>query len=170
MSFRVDIEVPIEELTELEVDTVRAIHDWKTGILKEIKRASIGKAKRLAFQRMPGPGNYVNRIQHRVVSRSPKEYIDELYNDHEWAQAVETGTRPHQITSDKLMRAQPTLAVQGGKGRPYGTKYGPVVLYGKVFNHPGSRAFHIFRDTAKHIEAISKRIVEEVFRRIRKSE
>lgn len=168
MSFRVDIELPVEKISELEGEVVRAISDWKEGILKEIETAGKYKAFQLSYQRMPKGGSYVDHIKWRNTRRTPKEYVSELYNDHQWARAVETGTKPHRITSDKLMTARPILAQPGGKGRSWGMKYGPGAIVGRAFDHPGSRAFHIFRDTAKHIDSIAGIIVEEVFRRIRK--
>jgi len=168
VSFEVHVEVPIEELEEFMADVDDAIDDWMDASLEAHGRWSTRYAKGIAGWRMPDGGSYIRRIKWRVTKRGPDEIVGEFYNDHQWAQAVETGTKPHKISSDKLMRAQPTLSVQGGKGRKWGTKYGGPAIYGKVFNHPGSRAFHIFRDTRSYILSVSDRIVEEAFRRIRR--
>jgi len=166
VSFRVDVEVDVNALKGFNVNVTKALDAWMTGVLDEIRMESTAYSRKTAYARMPKGGSYVKGIKWRTIRQGPNDYVGELYNNHKWAQAVETGTKPHKISSNKIMRAKPTLAVQGGKGRPWGTKYGSTVLYGRAFNHPGSRAFHIFRDTAKHIDSISKRIVEKVFWRI----
>jgi len=168
VSFEVHVEVPIEELQEFMGDVEDAIDEWMEGTLEAQGRWSTKYAKGIARWRMPDGGGYIRKIKWRQVKKGPTELIGEVYNDHQWAQAVEEGTKPHKISSDKTMRAKPTLAVQGGKSRKWGTKYGGPVIYGRTFNHPGSRAFHIFRDTRAYILAVSNRIVEEVFRRIRR--
>lgn len=166
MSFRVDVEVPIDALKGFNVNVTKAIEDWMGGVLDEIRKESTSHSRKISYARMPKGGSYVGRIKWRPIRRGPKDYVGELYNDHEWAQAVEFGTKRHPITSNKVMTAQPTLAQKGGKGRRWGMKYGTTIIKGRVFDHPGSRAFHIFRDTARHIDSISKRIVERVFWRI----
>jgi len=165
VSFEVDIEVPVDELRDFTGDVVQAIDEWKRGILDSIRRESTVYSQRLSSARMPSGRSYIRRIKWRDVEKGPVNYVSELYNDHKWAQAVEGGTSPHPITSEKLMTARPLLAVRGGKERPYGIPYGTKVVRGRYFSHPGSRAFHIFRDTARHIEAVSRKIVERVFGR-----
>jgi len=171
VSFEIEVrvEAPINELVDFLDDIENIVDEWKKGILGEIRRESEVYSRRITHQRLPsGGGSYSNAIKWRYLQRGPIDYVAELYNNHQWAQAVEFGTRPHTITSDKVMKAKPILAVPGGKERPWGMRYRAGAVYGRRFEHPGGRAFHIFRDTARRISAVSMRIVENVFRRVRK--
>jgi len=167
VSYEVHVEVPVEELRQFVGDVEKAIHKWKLGVLDDIRRESSSHAQKLASTRMPSGGSYIRRIKWRDLRRGSEDYVSELYNDHQWAMAVERGTKPHPIESEKLMTAYPLLATRGGKERPYGIRYGKKRVRGRRFQHPGSRAFWIFRDTARHINTILEVIVERVVRRLR---
>lgn len=174
MSYEVQVEVPVKELREFVGDVEKAIHEWKLGVLGEIKRESKSQAWGIATRRLPGGrGSYQRRIKWRDKEKGPVDYVSELYNDHQWAMAVEEGTKPHRIpsTGEKRMRAYPVLSKRGvaqahGTGG-YGTPYTYRSVYGQVFQHPGSRAFWIFRDTARHIQTVLGRIVSRVAGRLR---
>ena len=78
---------------------------------------------------------------------------------------MEGGTKPHDITSGRLMTADPMLATRGGKERPYGTRYGGTKVVGYKFEHPGARAFKIFARTAEEIRKKDKEIKDKVMER-----
>jgi len=167
VSYTVEIDVPVQELREFHGDVVKAVDDWKKEIMLGLKKESMRQSRIYVKDRMPKGGAYTRRIQWRTVESGPKDYISELFNDHQWAEAVEEGTKPHPITSNKLMTARPLLSMRGDKSRPWGVKYGTGVVRGKHFEHPGSRAFWIFRDTATRMGAVAGKIVNDAFRRVK---
>jgi len=129
-------------------------------------------------RRLPsrGGGSYGRshntRIYHDPVG-SMGLSVGEAYNNHQWAQAVEFGTEPHEIRAKTSagMKIDRVLPIRGG-GRganpipPYGTKYNylkpPKIAY-KV-EHPGGRSFLIYTDTFKRLVTQMRGILRRAFK------
>ena len=133
------------------------------------------RSARSNTQRLPsrGGGSYGRshntRINHDPVG-SLGLSVGEAYNNHEWAQGVETGTSPH-IQVAKGVPMKITNVIPGYFKRrnintvPYGVKYevkSPPLKVRKV-EHPGSRAFHIYGDSFKTLVTRMKGILRRSF-------
>jgi len=170
MSFQVHAEIPVDKLSGFFGDLEQAIDDWKEELMRQFKNVSRTYSFNLSKTRMPSGDSYRGHIKWRRVLKTRWQIVSELYNDHQWARAVERGTEAHPITSDKLMTAYPMLVkakVATAHGtRGYGTRYGGRKAYGYFFDHPGTRAFHIFRDTARFVNGRVEHLVKRSGRRV----
>jgi len=135
------------------------------------------RAEWLTPRRLPsrGGGSY-GRSHGTRIHHDPKGSlglsVGEAYNNHQWAQAVEFGTEPHEIRAKTAtgMKIDETLPTRGGgKSQPptppYGTKYlrhkPPKVAY-KV-SHPGGRSFLVYTDTLKGLNW--RKILRDAFKK-----
>ena len=116
--------IDVDEVPRFIKDTEQFVLEWMNQVMRGLRNESFQVGPRLATQRMPsGGGSYLHRFRWRDVQRTRAELISDFYNDHQWAKAVEGGTREHRIpkSGHKLMRAYPILPnPEQGKGRPYG--------------------------------------------------
>lgn len=166
MPFRVHATIRPEDVPDFIDEVEDFLVEWRYQLMRQFERESLYAAQILTMERLPSGGaSYYDAIQWRNIEESPTRLVSDLYNDHPWAWAVEEGTPPHRIPSQgqRWMRAEPTLAIRGGKERPYGTKYGNKVIYGYRFNHPGARAFRIFRHTLRRIINKKRELLKKSF-------
>lgn len=170
MPFQIQVTIKPEQLPavteEIMKKTEEFIATWRYELMRQFERESQYDAHVLTAERLPSMGaSYYDAIQWRNIEESPTLLFSQLYNDHPWALAVEGGTRPHRIPSKgfRPMKATPVLSERGGKERKYGIPYSNKVIYGSRFNHPGARAFRIFRDTFRRIVRKKRDLVKKAF-------
>jgi len=160
-------------------DLERALDNTRVDFVNNATFSARRYASWLTPRRLPsrGGGSYGRshdmRIHHDAVG-SMGLSVGEAYNNHQWAQAVEYGTEPHEIRAKtgagmKITTVLPTRG--GGRGQPptppYGTKYNrlkpPKVAY-KV-SHPGGRSFLVYTDTFKNLVGKVRKMLKDAFKR-----
>jgi len=133
-------------------------------------------ARWLAPRRMPsrGAGGYGQMHGTRIHHDPPGSLgasVGEAYNNHEWAMGVEKGTSPHVEYATKGTMKIRDVIPGYYKGRnintvPYGVKYErkkPPLQVWKV-DHPGSRAFWVYRDSALRMIGMLPQILRRAFK------
>jgi len=109
--------------------------------LDEAADSALKIARRLSRERLPsGGGSYLKRWRKESPSRVGFEFCSAIVNNHQFARAVEEGTRPHRIEH----------------------------AWGKnmVVMHPGARPFWINRDTAEIMRRLFPRIMNKKLREV----
>ena len=158
-------------------DIEKALDNTRIETVNQATHNASRYATWVASRRLPsrGGGSYGQRhgtrIHHDAVG-SMGLSVGEAYNDHEWAQGVEWGTKPH-VEYAKTGRGMKITKVIPGyfKGRdintvPYGTKYEtkkPPLAVMKV-EHPGSRKFLIYTAAFDRLVGMLGSIMRKAFR------
>jgi len=99
------IRIKLSELSDfIGSDLPDAIDEFKSELMDITESKAVPYAKEYAKRVMPSSGgSYLNSIQwvHEVGSRRiHKNELGILYSDHDWAEAIEKGTRGHSIPKE----------------------------------------------------------------------
>ena len=167
--------------------------DFRTDVFMQLQRYIEEETQTKSAElcdRLPGDAeSYRESIKFRVLEDTPERWVGELYSQHEWAHTIEDGTKPHVIEARGnetgyggapargYMYIQDWLPERGGgknsQTPPYGSKYRKDPQRFQKVEHPGARAFHIFRDTGKHvsdkIETLLSRMQTMLFEKMKRS-
>ena len=183
--FVVSSGLELEKVGELIMkDIERRVDEACIEIVNQAAFSCERHATWLTPRRLPsmGGGSYGQR-HHMGVSPGFTEHVwnrsRDAYNDHEWAQAIDNGTKRHEIKAKTPMgmRIEKVLPVRGGGQKapqtpPYGTKYvrtrkgarkgSAIAMY--VVDHPGGRPFRIYHDTWKRQCGLMVKLMKKVLR------
>lgn len=142
----------------------------KEELARTVTRVTIRYARKLARERLPSKGgSYVRTITAKRNNIGDGFTLD-FFSDHQWAEAIESGTRPHEIIAHNNVLTINTFLEQDPAGvanAGYGIGYAHVTPSVKAYEvqHPGARAFWIFRDTQTYMLGQTNRLMANVIKK-----
>jgi len=142
----------------------RAIEEFKDELMDECEHWITLYAKDYAKRRLPSSGgSYLDSIKF-TKERRRTDVIGTLFSDHPWAEAIEHGTRPHEIrpVEKKALYLRGKLPPQVSRY----SKYTGETAVVKRVKHPGARAFHVFRNTARYLHRTLPKWIEYTLKRV----
>ena len=169
--------MPIREYATISLEQLPAFFEelnevLQKEVLTEIIRGSrltlIRKARGLARERLPsGGGSYPRTIRWRDEPRGMADHTlhGSVYSNHQWAEAIEYGTRPHDIPTGGSTPMWIEDVLPAGTGATDWVRYNQTGIYRRKVRHPGARAFNIFRDALIHMTRRWRGIMNRALRR-----